>query len=100
MRSSLPQPRATVFFVLALTTPFFLAACASPALVAQLQQDEQAYNASSNRLFAAEASGDAVAIQTASHEYKLAVTRLREDRGLCVGPNCGEKQGKEGRTKP
>ena len=101
MRSSLPRYRATGFIVvLVLTTPLLaLTSCASPDVVAELQQDEQAYDASRDRLYADESAGNTAAIATDAHLYKVAVTKLREDRGLCVGPNCHDHEAKQGHPK-
>lgn len=98
MRSTPFRPAALILITLG--TPLLtLTACASNAMMAELQHDEQAYNASSDRLSAAQASGDAAAIQAASLQYKLAVSQLRLDRGIYSTPNDHEKQEKQGHPK-
>ena len=101
MHSSLRQHRASGLILLALTTPLLaLTACTSPGVVAELQQDQQAYEVSRDRLFADETAGNTAAVATDAHLYKLAVTQLREDRGICVGPNCHDHEAKQGHSKP
>jgi hypothetical protein len=99
MRSTPFRPVALILVMLA--TPLLtLTACASDAVEAERQQDEQAYAAARDRLYADKIAGNTGAIAADAHFYKLAVTKLREDRGICVGPNCHDHEAKQGHTKP
>jgi hypothetical protein len=75
-----------------------LTAC-SEAMVAELQQDESAYNSSIARLAADQADGNAAAAAADEHQVKLASTKLRYDRGIISGPNEHEHQEKVGHPK-
>ena len=98
MRSTPFRPAALVLVTLA--TPLLtLTACASNAMMGEMQQDEQAYALSRDRLYADETAGNTAAIATDAHVYKLAVIKLREDRGICVGPNCHDHEAKQGHIK-
>jgi hypothetical protein len=77
-----------------------LTACADPAMVAELQQDEQSYATIRDRLYDDQQAGNAAAAAEDERTYKIAVTKLREDRGIVNGPNAHEHQEKQGRNKP
>jgi len=99
--SSLPTHRTKVLTILTLAMPLVaLTACADPAMVAELQQDEQAYANIRDRLYDDQQAGNATAAAQDEHTYKIVVTKLREDRGIVNGPNAHEKQEKQGHVKP
>src|SRR3974390_3267530 len=97
MRSTPFRPAALILITLA--TPLLsLTACASDAMLAELQQDEHSYEVSRDSLYAARSAGDATAIAANAKLYKVAVMKLRLDRGIYSTPNDHEKQEKQGRT--
>jgi hypothetical protein len=99
--SSQPTHRVSVLAVLTLAMPLVaLTACADPAMVAELQQDEQTYVNVRDRLYDEQQAGNVSAAATDAHSYKLAILKLREDRGIENGPNDREHQEKEGHVKP
>ena len=98
MPSPLPIHRMKL---VALTVPFLtLSACADPAMVAELQQDEQNYAVIRDRLYDEQQTGNTAAALADERNYKLAVIKLREDRGIVNGPNAHDHQEKQGRNKP
>ena len=98
--SSRPTHRTKVLTILSLAMPLVaLTACADPAMVAEMQQDEQAYVNIRDRLYNDQQAGNAAAAAQDEHAYKIAVTNLREDRGIVNGPNAHEKQEKVGHPK-
>ncbi len=95
----LPLPRhpTKLAAALAVAVPLLaLASCADPAMVAELQQDQQNYVNIRDRLYADQQAGNATAAAEDAHSYKVVVTKLREDRGIVNGPNAHEKQEKVG----
>ena len=98
MRSTPFRPAALILMTLA--TPLLtLTACASDVVTTEFQQDERAYEVSRDRLYADETAGNTGAVATDAHVYKLAVVKLREDRGICVGPNCHDHEAKQGHPR-
>jgi len=90
-----------VFLVALVATPLpALTACSDPSLTAELRQDELAYNNSVAQLAMDQEAGNATAAMADEHQVKLAVTKLRNDRGIVSGPNEHEHQEKQGHSKP
>lgn len=88
----------TNLFVLLAATTWPGVPARADAMTDELRQDEQAYNAIRAQLSADELAGTAqVADQ---HRYRLAILKLRQDRGIIAGPNEHEHQEKQGRSKP
>lgn len=100
MPSPLLTHRTKFATALALTVPLLaLSACADPAMVAEFQQDQQAYANIRDRLYDDQQAGNATAAAADEHQYKIAVLKLREDYGIVHGPNDHEPQGKVGHQK-
>ena len=92
--------RSNTVLALVVAVPLLTLAACSDAVVAELQQDEQAYHASIAQLSEDEDAGNSTAEAADKHQVKLAVTKLRLDRGIVTGPNEREHQEKQGHSKP
>ncbi len=91
--------RANTVLAFVVTLPLVVLTACSNAVVAELQQDEQAYHASIAQLSRDEDAGNATATAADKHQLKLAVVKLRQDRGIIAGPNEREHQEKVGHQK-
>jgi hypothetical protein len=99
MRRLIGPPRTGFLIVLIAAVPLLALAACSDALLAELQQDEQAYHNSIAQLSEDEDAGNATAAAADKHHVKLASTKLRYDRGIVSGPNEREHQEKEGHPR-
>jgi hypothetical protein len=87
--------RGNVLIALMMISP--LTAC-SDAVVAELSQDERAFTVERAQLFADRQSGNDDAVAMDEHRVKLAVTKLRHDRGVDFDLDGGHGE-KEGHSK-
>ena len=98
MRSFLTYRTGILIALLAASA--FAAPAHADAMSDELLQDEQAYKAMRAQISADEAAGNTGAEQADQHRYRLAILKLRQDRGIIAGPNEHEKQEKQGHAKP
>ena len=88
----------TTFLLLLAATSLAMPARAD-AVADELQRDEQAYDAIRQQLAADELAGNGAAEVADQHRYRLAILKLRQDRGIIAGPNEHEHQEKVGRQR-
>lgn len=91
--------RSNALLVLTMISPLLALAACSEAVVAELNQDEETVNAELAQWSTDRDSGNDNAVATDEHRVKLAVTKLRHDRGVDFDLNGGHGE-KEGHSKP
>jgi hypothetical protein len=90
--------RGNVLIALTITAPLLALTACSDAVVAELSQDEQDFTVERAQLFADRQSGNDDAAALDEHRVKLAVTKLRHDRGVDFDLDGGHGE-KEGHSK-